>query len=335
MFVKQLRQPSTPLLYNIYSRAPQAWEIKLLFNSCYTFTVTKVRTKLLFRALNKHQARLSRMEITEARLYFEKISSVRYKPKVYEISERLIDCKEHSLKVRIYRPKGTSRATIIYFHGGGFVVGSIESHDFVTRLLCKTTGCSVLSVDYRLAPEHPYPAAIDDGIAALGWLLKNNDGLNTQRIFLGGDSAGGHIALNVAMQTTKSQQEYITGLILMYPSLDPSLSTESMRKYAKGFFITKQDLKNFWRLYKGSKQIEWPMPDSQCTKLPPTLIQTAEHDILRDEGQLFSKQLTKNGVISEYRSYKDMAHGFMQMPTVVSKRSKAMRDIGKFINTLI
>jgi len=269
------------------------------------------------------------MEVDEARLYFEKISRGRRKPSVDEVIETSIDSDGRKMKVRIYKPKQSS-ATIVYFHGGGFVVGSIDTHDVVARLLSRATGFAVVSVDYRLAPEYTYPAAIHDGLATLRWLRSNGAGLHSENIVLAGDSAGGHIALDVAIRASVK----LSGLILMYPMLDPSLATESMEKYSEGHFVTKQNMKDFWKSYLGNKNIEWPYADKELLTLPPTLILTAEYDILRDEAFIFSEQLTALGVTNEYHNYKDTVHGLMQMPTIVSQRSKALRDIKTFSTTV-
>lgn len=298
--------------------------------------MSRLRTKLLFRALNKHQTKLSAMEVKEARQYFDKISTTRFKPKVDEVFDTKINSKGHQLKLRIYKSSSAKKPTILFFHGGGFVVGSLNSHDVVARLLLKATNYSVVSVDYRLAPEFTYPAAIEDGVVALDWLVNQQKlGLNSQQIFLAGDSAGGHISVEVATRLTDRLLSHVQGLILMYPALDPALTTDSMQKYAKGHFVTKQNMEYFWKAYSGGQKVTWPITSEKLAKLPATLVQTAEHDILRDEGMLFSQQLTKNGVPNEYHSYKDTAHGLMQMPTVVSKRSKALHDIAKFVDKII
>jgi acetyl esterase len=183
-------------------------------------------------------------------------------------------------------------------------------------------------VNYRLAPEFPNPAATRDGIAALKWLEESQ--LN-QEYVLAGDSAGGQIAVMVALSLDGKQRKHLKGQILMYPALDPALKTASMQKFAQGFFVSKKNMQDFWAAYKGQGNIKWPLAQAQLKKLPPTLIQTADYDILRDEAYEFFEHLRSAGVEAEYHNYKATAHGIMQMPNIVSKRSKALNDIAKFV----
>ncbi len=286
------------------------------------------RTKILFTVLNYHQRRLSRLSVSEARQYFEKISHTRIKPKIRHIYEKRIDSQGQPITLRIYEGS-LNKPTIMYFHGGGFVVGSVDSHDVVARYLCKATGSTVVSVGYRLAPEHPSPAAIEDGLSAVRWLLKSK--LNSNFI-LSGDSAGGQIAVMVALSLHKPQRQLLLSQILMYPALDPTLTTASMQKFARGFFVSKKNMQDFWAAYRGQCNIEWPLKQAQLKMLPPTLIQTADYDILKDEAFEFFKKLQAAGVEAEYHNYKATAHGLMQMPNFVSKRGQALRDITEFVS---
>jgi acetyl esterase/lipase len=286
------------------------------------------RTKILFTVLNYHQRRLSRLNVNEARQYFEKISHTRIKPKIRNIYEKQIESQGQPITLRIYEGS-LDKPTIIYFHGGGFVLGSVDSHDVVARYLCKVTGSTVVSVNYRLAPEHPSPAATEDGLSAVRWLLKSK--LNSNFI-LSGDSAGGQIAVMVALYLPGPQRQLLKSLVLIYPALDPALTTASMQKFAHGFFVSKKNMQDFWEAYRGQGNIEWPFKQHQLKMLPPTLIQTADYDILKDEAFEFFKQIRTAGMEAEYHNYKATAHGLMQMPIFVSKRSRALRDIAEFVS---
>jgi acetyl esterase len=290
----------------------------------------KVRTKLLFKILNYHGKKLSALELEDVRKYFDKMSSAERKPKVQDVSEQLITAGGHSVKVRTYR-QASNAPTILFFHGGGFVLGSLDSHDIVASLLCKQTGCSVVSVDYRLAPEHKYPAPVEDGLAVLEWIAQQQQ-LNHSQVFLAGDSAGGHIALNVAVKSSANSISPIKGVILMYPALDPTLSSPSMQQYAKGYFVSKENMEYFWKSYVDNVHDHWPLPDNSLKNSPPVLIQTAEHDILRDEAHDLADQLSKISVPNKYIQYKSNAHGFMQTPAPFSSRKQALRDIKNFID---
>lgn len=294
----------------------------------------RLKTNLVFNTLNHHQAKLEEKDVDEARTYFDSISSVRFKTKIQSVEDINILTNGRKVGVRVYRPKKVTSSAVVYFHGGGWVVGSINSHDEVARLLCKYTNSTVLSVDYRLAPEHHYPSQSEDGLAVIEKLM--NQGLNIPftNLFLAGDSAGGQIALDVALKSSKAVGKNIKGLLLIYPALDPSLKTKSMEQFAEGHFVTKKNMQDFWKLYLGTQRYDWPLDGKGLAKLPPILIQTAQYDILRDEAYQFAEQLRKAGSIVEYRNYGASTHGMMQIPSVLSDRAKALRDARNFLNRL-
>ncbi|HUB94009.1 MAG TPA: alpha/beta hydrolase [Verrucomicrobiae bacterium] len=287
------------------------------------------RTKILLTSLNRQQRRLSASNLDDARVYFEKICRSNQKPNIRNVYEKQINSHGQPITLRVYEGN-VAKPTIIYFHGGGFVVGSIDSHDTVARHLCKTTGSTVVSVNYRLAPEYPYPAASQDGLATVKWL---HDSELNPNFILSGDSAGGQIAVMVALGLTERQRHYLQSLILMYPALDPALKSPSMQKFAQGFFVSKENMQYFWNAYQGQSHIGWPLKQNQLKKLPRTLILTAEYDILRDEALEFFEHLRKAGVEAEYHSYKGAVHGLMQMPSFVNKRSRALNDIFRFVKS--
>ena len=291
--------------------------------------MVRTRTRLLLRVLNKHQATMAAMELAEARQYFDKISVVRRAPRIARITEQYIG-PEKKLRLRIYHGSAASQPTIVYFHGGGWTMGSLASHDIVARLLCRYTKSSVVSVDYRLAPEHPYPAAIQDGITTLRWLSRQRQGLNTTA-YLAGDSAGGQVALYAFLQAPKTVQANVRKILLMYPALDPSLSTGSMERYAERHFVTRQNMRDFWRFYLGKSKLTWPLPAAQLASLPPVLVQVADYDILKDEGRDFAAAVAAAGGHSEYHHYPQTTHGLMQMPSLLNKRGMALRDILHFL----
>lgn len=285
----------------------------------------------MFYGLNRHQSKLSAMDATEARAYFEKICKTRSKPRVSSISEEVIG--EAKLRLRIYKSGKSDAPTMVYFHGGGFAVGSIDSHDVVTRLLCRATGCNVVSVNYRLAPEHPYPAAVQDGVMTLRW-LNDQQKLTSDRVLLAGDSAGAQIALQTCLQA-KEARDSIKGIIMIYPALDPRLQNDSIAQFGQKHFLTKADMEQFWEAYLPNQEVVWPLAQEQLVGLPPILIQAAEYDILRDEALQFAKDIEAVGGKSEYHQYAQTVHGFMQLPTFISRRKAALNDIASFVRNLL
>jgi acetyl esterase len=239
---------------------------------------------------------------------------------------------DNGITVRIYRnnPTDAKLPLMVYFHGGGFALGSIKSHDSICRYLAKFTDCAVMSVEYSLAPESPYPAPVQEGLRAIAWLHRSQyaAGIDTSKIFLAGDSAGGTIALDIASDA--ELKSTLKGLILIYPTLDPKLASASMQQYATGHFLTKSMLKEFWSLYQRNKKYLAPT-NSQLAVLPPVLVIAAEKDVLRDEGLNLVGRLRSLGREAEYECYNDMLHGFVQFPKIVSKKVRAFRRISSFV----
>jgi acetyl esterase len=190
----------------------------------------------------------------------------------------------------------------------------------------------VVSVEYSLAPESLYPTPVKEGLEVLDWLnhFGAKEGLDNSNVFLAGDSAGGNIVLNMA--TDPTLHSTLKGLVLIYPSLDPTLSTKSMQQFATGHFLTKSMLVEFWGLYEGDKGLYQLPTDTALKDLPPTLLIAAEKDVLRDEGFDFAEKLRSFNKDVEYECYSDMLHGFMQFPKIASKKVQAFGRIAAFIS---
>ena len=224
------------------------------------------------------------------------------------------------MRIRVYNPEPHSTAaqpTLIFIHGGGWCFESVESHDAVCRGLALQADIIVLSLDYRLAPEHPFPAAVDDCHAATRWIFANAADLNVDRsrIAIGGDSAGGNLALTTLMQAEKNHDMQFATQLLLYPCVDIAARTESRKLFAKGFGVS-EDICGFLRTYYAQgHDLQDPLispyyaPD--LSFMLPTLIVTAENDPVRDEAKLFSDRLQKEGVVCTYRCMEGMVHGFM------------------------
>jgi acetyl esterase len=207
---------------------------------------------------------------------------------------------------------------LIYLHGGGWVAGSLETVDAACRRLAVTSGHPVLSVDYRLAPEHPWPAAVEDADTVIGWIRDygTERGLDPARIGVAGDSAGGTLAA-VAARRQRDAGTPLAFQGLVYPVVDPSAKTESYREFAVGYGLDAELMARFWELYVPEKANR-AHPDAapRCAEslagLPPALIVTAEYDVLRDEGEEYAAALSEAGVPTVTIRYAGMVHSFFR-----------------------
>jgi len=232
------------------------------------------------------------------------------------------------IPVRIYTPRGDSPFPIlVFFHGGGWVICDLDTHDNLCRSLTNRACCVVVSVDYRLAPEHKFPAAVEDAYAATRWVANNAHRINGDpaRIAVGGDSAGGNLAAVVAIMARDQDGPGLTYQLLIYPATDvSSANTDSHRNYADGYFLTRGDGEWFCGHYLNCEEDRLhhrvsPLLAPDLSGLPPALVITAEFDVLRDEGESYAKRLKKAGVSVKCTRYKGMIHGFMSMDGLLSQ----------------
>jgi acetyl esterase len=223
------------------------------------------------------------------------------------------------LPTRHYRPDVDGMAPLlVFFHGGGFVVGDLESHDGLCRMICRDAAVHVLSVDYRLAPEHKPPAAVDDCVAAYRWALEHAAelGADPSRIGVGGDSAGGTLAALVALRSRDDGTPQPALQVLLYPVLDLSEETQSRKLFSDGFFLSKRDRDWFTDLYLGGTDVAAddarvsPLRADDLSGLAPALVLTAGFDPLRDEGNEYAKALRSAGVTVDHRQFDSLTHGF-------------------------
>lgn len=256
----------------------------------------------------------------EARKHFEKGAIKRLKPRVRTIANHTLG----DTALRVYG--GSNSSVIIFFHGGGWVAGSINTHDDFCRYLSKYTRSNIVSVDYALSPEHKYPAAIQQSDKIIDWAINKYP---DRSIFLAGDSAGGNIALHLA--ATSKQSAKLAGLVMFYPALDPSLNTKSMRELGHGHFVTVDLGKDLWKLYLGKERYVWPLSDKTLIKLPPTLVIEGDKDMFYSESLAVVERLQALGKPAEFISYPYMLHGFMQFPRFFSYKVKALRKCAEFI----
>jgi acetyl esterase len=224
--------------------------------------------------------------------------------------------------VRILRPAfpdSDPLPVVVYYHGGGWVVGGPASHEGLCRALANASGALVAAVGYRLAPEHPFPAAVDDAFAAYSWFRSsaNEVGGDPSRVAVCGDSAGGNLATVAALMARDRGVAGPTLQVLAYPALDCDFETESYRRFAEGFFLTRGEMAWFWDQYVPDfadrlRPYASPMRAEDLSGLAPALVLTAGYDVLRDEGERYAGRLRAAGVATTLSRYPGMIHGFLR-----------------------
>jgi acetyl esterase len=246
------------------------------------------------------------------------------------------------IPIRIYASEhGEVRPALVYFHGGGFVFGNLETHDSVCRALAKESGAVVISVDYRLAPEHKFPAAVEDSHAATVWVAANAErlGIDANRISVGGDSAGGNLATVIAMRCRDAVGPALAAQVLIYPVTDSSsFETTSHREFGESYFLTRGSMEWFTGHYIASADQKRhpevsPLLAQNLSGLPPALVITAEFDPLRDEGEAYARRLQQAGVCVTVSRYPGMIHGFVSMRGVVAGGRQAIHEAAEFIQS--
>jgi acetyl esterase len=250
---------------------------------------------------------------------------------------------EGNVPVRIYATgHGGIRPALIYFHGGGFVFGNLDTHDAVCRAIANESATVVVSVDYRLAPEHKFPAAVEDSYAATLWVARNASplGIDPQCISVGGDSAGGNLATVVAMRCRDAGGPGLASQVLIYPVTDvSSFETNSHRELAEGYFLTRAAMSWFTGHYLPSAADARhpeasPLLATDLSGLPPALVITAEFDPLRDEGEAYAQRLRQAGVPVTISRYPGMVHGFVSMLGVLAGGRQAVAEIAEFTRSI-
>ncbi|MBT8365875.1 MAG: alpha/beta hydrolase [Deltaproteobacteria bacterium] len=254
---------------------------------------------------------------------------------VKRVEDRSIPGPVDEILIRLYYPSGNPPfAVLVYFHGGGWVIGDLDTHHGVCHALAKTGGCLVVSVDYRLAPEHCHPAAVEDAYAATYWVADNSDAIqaDSSRFAVGGDSAGGHLAAVVAQMARDRKGPRIDLQVLIYPITNYDFNTTSYTENNEGYMLTRDIMKWFWRLYvkdegEANHPYVSPLQAENLSDLPQALIITAEYDPLRDEGEAYGKRLQKAGVKVVLSRYNGMIHGFLRMTARLDKAKAALNEV--------
>jgi len=253
---------------------------------------------------------------------------------VGSLTARAIPGPGGPMAIRIYRPKDALRGALVYFHGGGWVVGSLESADASCRALANRSRCVVISIDYRLAPETKFPGAVDDAYAATRWVADNAADLRIDpaRIAVGGASAGGNLAAAVALVAREKGGPRIAFQLLTVPVTELSSKAASHREFADGYGLTSADMEWYGRHYvRTDADADDPRASvlrADLHDLPPAFVITAECDPLRDDGEAYADRLRELGIAARYKRYPGMFHGFMSFPGVLPEAALAFEDAG-------
>jgi acetyl esterase/lipase len=261
---------------------------------------------------------------------------------VAAVADRLVPGPAGELPVRVYTPEGSPPFPIVvFFHGGGWVVGTLDTYDPLCRALAAATPAVVVSVDYRLAPEHRWPAAVEDAYAATEWASRNAAALGgaQHRLAVAGDSAGGNLAAVVALGARDRGGPTIAFQLLVYPVLDAAADTASWREYADGFYLTAAGMRWYWDHYLG--EADGAAPDASPARaaflggLPPALVIVASHDILRDEGEAYAARLADAGVAAAATRIPGVVHGFFRWRAVTPAADQALQQAAGALRTAL
>jgi acetyl esterase len=254
---------------------------------------------------------------------------------VAAVADHRVPVAGGEITTRLYSPGGPApHPVLVYYHGGGWVIGDLYTHDGLCRSITNAARCAVASVDYRLAPESKYPVPVEDSYAALRWVATNAArlGVDPRRIAVGGDSAGGNLATVIAMLARERGGPALVHQLLIYPVTDHGFDTPSYVENATGYVLTREGMRWFWNHYltraaQGQEPYASPLRAPSLAGLPPALVMTAEHDPLRDEGEAYAARLRDAGVPVTLTRYTGMFHGFVRMTRILDKARTALDEI--------
>ncbi len=271
---------------------------------------------------------LTEMSPPDAREMYRNLQSTSPKPDVMSVT----NMDANGIPVRVYKmSEAPEQPAVVFFHGGGWVIGDLETHDGVCRQLANAADCTVIAVDYRLAPENPYPASIDDCYSATQWVAANaaDLGINADRMAVAGDSAGGNLAACVSLKARDNAGPAICYQLLIYPVTDATMSAVSYEENKEGYMLTRDSMEWFWAAYTaGDHQDDpyaSPLAATDLTKLPPACVITAEFDPLRDEGEQYASALSASSVAVDVQRFDGMIHGFFGMTDILEGARQAMK----------
>jgi acetyl esterase len=290
---------------------------------------------LLDRQATSGRPPLHRQSVEQARAFHVADAAALNGPPaaVAAVADRLVPGPAGELPVRVYTPEGSPPFPIVvFFHGGGWVVGTLDTYDPLCRALAAATPAVVVSVGYRLAPEHRWPAAVEDAYAATEWASRNAAALGgaQHRLAVAGDSAGGNLAAVVALGARDRGGPVIAFQLLVYPALDAAGDTASWREYAEGYHLTADGMRWYWDHYLGGA--DGAAPDASPLRaafvgdLPPALVIGAEYDVLRDEGEAYAARLAQAGIDATASRHPGVVHGFVRWRAVTGAAEDAIQE---------
>jgi acetyl esterase len=278
------------------------------------------------------------LPVAEARLFAAGLAAMGLPSEpVAVVDDAKITTPAGELAVRVYRPEGEGlRPALVYLHGSGWIYGDLEMSDTLCRRLARVSGCVVVAPDYRLAPEHPYPAALDDVAATLDWVMSEATtlGIDAGRLASGGESAGGNLAAAAALRARDRGGPALAFPLLVCPVLDAGLDTASMDEFADGYLLTRDSMAWLWGLYltdaaQGAEPYASPLRAASLAGLPPALIVTAGYDPLRDEAEAYGARLEQAGVAADVRRSGGMIHGFFPLAGVIDAAPVAIDETAR------
>jgi len=255
-------------------------------------------------------------------------------PEVGEVRELRADGPHGPIPLRLYRPAGAATGplpVLVYYHGGGWVIGDLDTHDVLCRQLALQSGCAVVAVDYRMGPEHRFPAAVDDCVAATRWVRANASalGVDAARLAVGGDSAGGNLAAAGTLVARDAGDLPIAFQLLIYPATDQRRIAPSHTTNAQGYLLTADSMRYYHDHYIDDPKhdLDWrasPLLAPDLSRLPPSLVLVAGYDPLRDEGVQYAQRLSESGSRATLVSFERQIHGFVTMGRVLDEANEAV-----------
>lgn len=260
---------------------------------------------------------------------------------VYSVRDLNVPVSDTWVGARIYQPAKYAPALLVYYHGGGWVMGGLDTHDIALRVLANRAQLAILAVDYRLAPEHPWPTPFDDACAALNWAAVRLDeliGNPGAKLIVGGDSAGGNLAAAVAL-ASRVQNRSLAGQLLIYPSLDATCSSASFASHADCPLLTAADMRWYWKQYAAGQPVAGdacfsPTAATNLAGSPPAIVAVAGIDPLRDEALDYGVALARHDVSVRLLHYPDLPHGFFNFHPLAPSADRAMDEIAAQLQSL-
>ncbi|QRG69230.1 alpha/beta hydrolase [Brevibacillus choshinensis] len=259
-----------------------------------------------------------------------------------KVESRMIPVEGGEIELRIYTPEGPGTFPLfVYFHGGGWVIGDVETVDTVCRNIAHESECVVASVNYRLAPEHKFPVPVEDCYTAVQWVSEHAQEINgdASRLAIGGDSAGGNLAAVISQLAKERTGPAISLQVLVYPVTQVGCDTESYRENGEGYFLTADSMQWFFQQYLNADEEKSdvrvsPLLAADLSGLPPALVITAEYDPLRDEGEMYAERLKQAGVPVELTRYDGMIHGFFWMAGIMDQGAEAISQVSNRLRSV-